>query len=193
MVGAGHTQYPALLNDYGDLAAGLLVDHQSPSQVVWPHKPARLTRSAASSEPGRFLSPSRASDRRSISRVAFSSRSTASTTACLWAWEVGIFTSIDNSTSGAIRGTTGHLLVVLEGHLDHDKPTDDQIDSLTKVMAWAADAYGIDPSWMLGHRHHPGAHTTCPGKHLVALIENGYLAGAANQLRSGGGAVLTTP
>lgn len=95
--------------------------------------------------------------------------------------------------TGTSYDTTGHLLVVLEGHLDHNKPTDAQIDSLTKVMAWAADTYGIDPSWMLGHRHHPGAHTTCPGKHLVALIENGYLAGAANQLRSGGGAVLTTP
>jgi hypothetical protein len=93
--------------------------------------------------------------------------------------------------SGTPYDTTGHLLVVLEGNFDHEKPTQSQLESLTGVLAWASEEYGIPTSTIAGHRDH--AATTCPGTHLHALIESGDLRDAVDDLISEGGVDLVWP
>jgi N-acetylmuramoyl-L-alanine amidase/S-layer homology domain len=76
--------------------------------------------------------------------------------------------------TGTTYDTTGHFLVVVEGNFDHEKPTENQIESLTRVLAGASRHFGVDPSTISGHRDH--AATTCPGTHLHELIKSGELA-----------------
>lgn len=93
--------------------------------------------------------------------------------------------------SGTPYDTTGHLLVVLEGNFDHEKPTQSQLESLTGVLAWASEEYGIPTSTIAGHRDH--AATTCPGTHLHALIESGDLRDGVDDLIAEGGVELVWP
>jgi hypothetical protein len=90
--------------------------------------------------------------------------------------------------SGTPYDTNGHLLFVVEGNFDHEKPTDAQVESLTRVLAWAGVEYGIPTSTIAGHRDH--AATTCPGTHLHSLIESGQLANAVNDMIAKGGVEL---
>lgn len=93
--------------------------------------------------------------------------------------------------SGTVYDTTGHLLVVLEGNFDVDRPTTAQLDALTMVAAWAAHEYGFEPSTISGHRDH--AATSCPGAHLHSLIESGALARAVSDVLADGGVELLWP
>jgi hypothetical protein len=90
--------------------------------------------------------------------------------------------------SGTPYDTNGHLLFVVEGNFDHEKPTNAQVESLTRVLAWAGVEYGIPTSTIAGHRDH--AATTCPGTHLHSLIESGQLADAVNDMITKGGVQL---
>jgi hypothetical protein len=93
--------------------------------------------------------------------------------------------------SGTPYDTTGHLLFVVEGNFDHEKPAQAQLESLTRVLAWASEEYRIPTSTITGHRDH--AATTCPGTHLHALIESGDLADAVDDLIAKGGVDLAWP
>jgi hypothetical protein len=90
--------------------------------------------------------------------------------------------------SGTPYDTSGHLLFVVEGNFDHEEPTEAQVNSLTRMLAWASEEYGIPTSTITGHRDH--AATTCPGTHLHSLIETGELAAAVDAVIASGGVDL---
>lgn len=87
--------------------------------------------------------------------------------------------------------TNGHFLVVVEGNFDIEEPTAAQIESLTRVLAWASEEYGVPPDTIAGHRDY--AATTCPGDHLYAMIQSGQLANSVQDLIDDGGVDLLWP
>jgi N-acetylmuramoyl-L-alanine amidase len=93
--------------------------------------------------------------------------------------------------TGTTYDTTSHFLVVVEGNFDHEKPTEAQIDSLTRVLAGASQHFGVSPSTISGHRDH--AATSCPGTYLHALINTGELAKNVQAMVDGGGVDLIWP
>ena len=86
---------------------------------------------------------------------------------------------------------TGHLLVVVEGHFDHEEPSDEQLTGLTRLVAWASEHYDVAPESVTGHRDHAG--TTCPGANLYPFIESGALADSAAALIADGGVWVRRP
>jgi hypothetical protein len=62
---------------------------------------------------------------------------------------------------------TGHLLIVVEGNFENERPTPEQLDSLRRMTLWAAKEYGVPPERVAGHGDY--ARTDCPG--LALLME----------------------
>jgi N-acetyl-anhydromuramyl-L-alanine amidase AmpD len=93
--------------------------------------------------------------------------------------------------TGTSYDTAGHFLVVVEGNFDIDRPTQAQIDSLTAVLAWAAEHYGVPATNIGGHGDY--AATACPGRHLEDRIHNGELEAAVQDLIDTGGVELIWP
>jgi N-acetylmuramoyl-L-alanine amidase len=93
--------------------------------------------------------------------------------------------------TGTAYDTTGHLLVVVEGDFEVDRPTPAQLDSLAAVLAWAAEHYGVSPATISGHGDH--AATLCPGLHLESRITSGELQSSVQSLIDDGGVGLTWP
>ena len=63
---------------------------------------------------------------------------------------------------------TGHLLVVLEGNFEEEQPTELQMKSLRRLVAFMGARHGITPEMIGSHKDF--AETLCPGKHLQELI-----------------------
>lgn len=63
---------------------------------------------------------------------------------------------------------TGHLAIVLEGNFDLEMPTDDQMNSLTKLMGRLASEYGITVDDVGYHRNFVA--TACPGENLISEL-----------------------
>lgn len=61
----------------------------------------------------------------------------------------------------------GHFLACLDGNFDVATPSNESIDALVLVLAWAAQTHDIDARTLSGHRD--VASTTCPGVNLYAL------------------------
>ena len=59
---------------------------------------------------------------------------------------------------------TGHLLVVLEGNFEEEQPTELQMESLRRLVAFMGARHGITPEMIGSHKDF--AETLCPGKHL---------------------------
>ena len=79
----------------------------------------------------------------------------------------------------------GHFLPVLEGDYGEQSPTDPQIESLVRLLAWAADQFDVDAATIGGHRDL--AATTCPGDQVYALIADGSIRQrVVARLESGG-------
>ncbi|MGB8362747.1 MAG: N-acetylmuramoyl-L-alanine amidase [Acidimicrobiia bacterium] len=111
---------------------------------------------------------------------------------------IGIDGTVYEGRDPAYRGdtattydTTGHFLVVVEGNFDTEVPTSAQIESLTRVLAWASEEYGVSPGTIAGHRDY--AATTCPGAHLYSMISSGQLAKDVQDLLDKGGVDLLWP
>ncbi len=81
---------------------------------------------------------------------------------------------------------TGHLLIVVEGDFDDNHPTELQIESLARMVAWASMYFDVPT--ITGHRDH--ASTTCPGDHLYSHIDDGSLAARAAAIVAAGGVTL---
>lgn len=64
---------------------------------------------------------------------------------------------------------TGHLLVVCEGNYDVQQPSEMLLDGLASLLAATADAHGVDPATLSGHRDHASG-LTCPGDALQARL-----------------------
>ncbi|MEX1004227.1 MAG: peptidoglycan recognition family protein [Acidimicrobiia bacterium] len=62
---------------------------------------------------------------------------------------------------------TGHFLPCLDGDFDLAPPSDESIDALVLILAWAAQTFEIGPDTLTGHRDH--AATTCPGSFAYEL------------------------
>jgi hypothetical protein len=63
---------------------------------------------------------------------------------------------------------TGHALVVLEGNFENEQPTEAQLASLRKLIAWLAARFHVPAEKIGGHKDF--ASTLCPGKNLQALL-----------------------
>lgn len=67
----------------------------------------------------------------------------------------------------------GHFLINCFGNYSKAEPNQQQLDSIAKLMAWAAAEYRIDPLKIYGHRDL--AQTSCPGDNLYKYIQDGTL------------------
>jgi N-acetyl-anhydromuramyl-L-alanine amidase AmpD len=63
---------------------------------------------------------------------------------------------------------TGHALVVLEGNFEVEQPTEAQLASLRRMIAWLAARYRVSPDRIGGHKDF--ASTLCPGKNLQSKL-----------------------
>ena len=64
---------------------------------------------------------------------------------------------------------TGHLLIVVEGNFEIEKPLPAQMKSLREITLWAAHRWRVAPELIEGHKDH-SAQTSCPGKSLDAQL-----------------------
>lgn len=83
---------------------------------------------------------------------------------------------------------TGHFLIVVEGNFDDDTPSDLQLETLARMVAWAAMQFDVSAATITGHRDH--AATTCPGNSLYAKIHDGSLVARAEANIAAGGVTL---
>ncbi|HEX5696225.1 MAG TPA: N-acetylmuramoyl-L-alanine amidase [Acidimicrobiia bacterium] len=111
---------------------------------------------------------------------------------------IGIDGTVYEGRDPAYRGdtatsydTTGHLLVVVEGNFEVERPTAAQIDSLEAVLAWASEHYDVSPATIAGHGDY--AATSCPGRNLESRIHSGELQESVETIIEQGGAELIWP
>ena len=62
----------------------------------------------------------------------------------------------------------GHFLVCMEGNFDVQQPSAAQVETTTRLFAWAAAEYAIDPETIAGHSAY--AATSCPGQTTEVLL-----------------------
>lgn len=67
----------------------------------------------------------------------------------------------------------GHFLINCFGNYNKAEPNQQQLESIAKLMAWAAAEFHIDPLKIYGHRDL--ADTSCPGDNLYRYIQDGTL------------------
>ncbi len=82
----------------------------------------------------------------------------------------------------------GHFLPVLEGNFDEQQPTESQIESLIRLLAWASGHFGVVPGEIGGHRDY--AATTCPGDAFYELISGDVVAARVSGRLAAGGVEL---
>ncbi|MBW3665396.1 MAG: peptidoglycan recognition protein family protein [Actinobacteria bacterium] len=63
---------------------------------------------------------------------------------------------------------TGHYLLLAEGNFDQESPTDEQLEAMARMLAWASGAFSAPLDTISGHRDH--AATSCPGDHLYPRL-----------------------
>lgn len=63
---------------------------------------------------------------------------------------------------------SGHILIVLEGNFENERPSDKQILSLEELTAWLSFKWKIPASEVKAHNDY--ASTACPGKNLKTLL-----------------------
>lgn len=62
----------------------------------------------------------------------------------------------------------GHLLIVLEGNFESEFATAPQVESLRRLVVWAAARWGV-PASLVGD-HNDFARTACPGRRLEGVL-----------------------
>lgn len=63
----------------------------------------------------------------------------------------------------------GHLLIVLEGNFETEKPPAKQLESLRALTVWCAWRWNVPATRIAGHKDY--AKTSCPGANLYPEIE----------------------
>lgn len=63
---------------------------------------------------------------------------------------------------------TGHALIVVEGSFNTEEPTNEQIESLRKMIDWLAHKYRVSAENLKGHDDY--ARTACPGKKIKNML-----------------------
>src|SRR5690625_3902694 len=87
-----------------------------------------------------------------------------------------VFEGRDPKTEGESNtsyDTNGHLQINLLGNFNEQEPTDAQLESLTKLIAWAHEKFDIPIDTIKAHRDF--AQTACPGDALYHDVENGSI------------------
>ncbi len=74
----------------------------------------------------------------------------------------------------------GHALVMLLGNFEEQRPSAAQLRSTVALMAGLAAQHGLDASSIASHKDY-SAQTVCPGRHLYAYLESGWLQRAVAQ------------
>ena len=76
---------------------------------------------------------------------------------------------------------SGHLLICCLGNLEVQPLPAQQLESLIKLTAYAANRHKIDSDSIASHRDY-SKQTTCPGKNLYPYIQNGYIKNEVKRL-----------
>lgn len=84
--------------------------------------------------------------------------------------------------------TSGHFLACLEGNFEEQQPTEEALEALSLLLAWASREFEVPPETLSGHRDH--AATACPGEHVQSLLEDGSLLARLRAKLDGGPIVL---
>ncbi len=63
---------------------------------------------------------------------------------------------------------TGHILIVLEGNFEEERPTRGQLRSLRRLVQGLAEQWQVPAEQVQGHKDH--ANTLCPGTHLYTYL-----------------------
>ncbi|MBN8689240.1 MAG: N-acetylmuramoyl-L-alanine amidase [Armatimonadetes bacterium] len=63
----------------------------------------------------------------------------------------------------------GHLLIVVEGEFNTEKPTQEQLGSLVVLTRWCCWRYHVSPDTIAGHGDH-SKQTDCPGDNLKSFL-----------------------
>ena len=93
--------------------------------------------------------------------------------------------------TGTSYDTTGHLLVVVEGNFELERPTAAQWTSLEAVLAWASERYEVSPETISWPRRPP---PPCARDGIWrSRIHSGLLAADVQRLIDSGGVDLIWP
>jgi hypothetical protein len=65
----------------------------------------------------------------------------------------------------------GHFLISVMGNYEVQEPTGAQLDAVADLMAWALDRFSLGTDRIGGH--YDFAETSCPGRYLRPLLEDG--------------------
>lgn len=84
--------------------------------------------------------------------------------------------------TGTDYDPAGHFLLLLDGNFEEHEPSEEQLAAAARVLAWAADHFGVGLETVSGHRDH--ASTACPGDALYARLD--ALREAAVDIRTAG-------
>jgi hypothetical protein len=69
---------------------------------------------------------------------------------------------------------TGHLLITCLGNFEEQELSEEQLESLIKLIAYCCTKYQISPETIASHKDHSNQ-TVCPGKNLYKYLENNYI------------------
>lgn len=84
--------------------------------------------------------------------------------------------------TGTDYDPAGHFLLLLDGNFDEHDPSEEQMATAARVLAWASAQFDVGLDTVSGHRDH--ASTACPGDALYARLPQ--LHDAAATLRATG-------
>jgi hypothetical protein len=76
---------------------------------------------------------------------------------------------------------SGHLLITCLGNLEVQEVSKEQLESLTRLIAYCSRKYKISHETIASHRDY-STKTNCPGKNLYQYLENGYIKKRVKEL-----------
>ena len=68
----------------------------------------------------------------------------------------------------------GHALIMVLGNFENVQPNERQLQAVVDLMAGLAAQHGLGAGAIASHKDF-SAQTVCPGRHLYAYIENGWI------------------
>ncbi len=75
----------------------------------------------------------------------------------------------------------GHLLITCLGNFEIQEPSQVQLNSLIKLIAYCSNKYKIPAATISSHRDQ-SSQTSCPGKNLYKYLENGFIKTEVSKL-----------
>jgi hypothetical protein len=69
---------------------------------------------------------------------------------------------------------TGHLLITCLGNFEEQEISEEQLESLIKLIAYCCTKHQISPETIASHKDYSNQ-TVCPGKNLYKYLENNYI------------------